>query len=65
MLLYLPYTGWPLAMQMEKGDAVTPATPGAGTAAPNTMINMLGFSPMHNGDGYHLSFLVPQHAAGI
>ena len=86
MLLYLPYAGWPLAMEMENGDAVTPATPGtqrtripdAGKrawfsvmemnwhasrfrcgAAPNTMVNMLGFSPMHNGDGYHLSFLVP------
>ena len=36
-----------------------PAGSAAGTAAPDTMVNMLGFSPMHNADGYHLSFLVP------
>ena len=29
MLLYIPYAGWPLVMQMENGDAVDPATPGA------------------------------------
>ena len=28
MLLYIPYTGWPLAMQMENGDGVAPASPG-------------------------------------
>ena len=33
--------------------------PAAGPAAPGTMVNMLGFSPMHNADGYQLSFLVP------
>ena len=73
-------------MQMENGDDVAPATPGALRtripdagkrawfsvmemdwrasrfrcgAAPGTMVNKLGFSPMHNADGYHLSFLVP------
>ena len=39
--------------------------PAAGPAAPGTMVNMLGFSPMHNADGYHLSSWFPLHAAGI
>jgi len=32
--------------------------PAAGPAAPGTMVNMLGFSPMHNADGYQLRFLL-------
>ncbi len=29
MLLYIPYVGWPLVMQVENVDDVAPATPGA------------------------------------
>lgn len=29
MLLYILYVGWPLVMEMENGDGVTPARPGA------------------------------------
>ena len=36
-----------------------PAGSAAGPAAPGTMVNRLGFSPMHNGDGYQLTILVP------